>query len=365
LIRIQIQTRTKAYDVLIEQGLMRSAATYIRDTLPTARHFVVVTSAPISRHWGKLLLDSFDTDDVRLDFIEMPDGERRKTLSTVEALSVQLVKLKADRNTVLLALGGGVVGDVTGFLASIYMRGIRFVQLPTTFLAQVDSSVGGKTGVNLTVGKNLVGAFRQPELVLVDPQVLATLPDREFRSGLYESLKAGVIQNPRIFGFMEENQEQILAKHPSSIEWLIAESVRVKADVVGQDEEEHGLRKILNFGHTIGHALEAETRYKVFLHGEAVAWGMVASAMIAESMHMISPEVAQRIIRLVLAYAPLPKVDVRPKAIFRRLASDKKTLDGQVHFILPRDVGRVEIVTSVSERAVLHVVEKLRHLSQV
>ncbi len=243
-----MQTRTKSYDVLIEQGLMRSAASYIRDTLPTARHFVVVTSPPIARYWVKLLLDSFASDDARVDVIEMPDGERRKTLSTVETLSTRLVKLKADRNTVLLALGGGVVGDVTGFLASIYMRGIRFVQIPTTFLAQVDSSVGGKTGVNLTVGKNLIGAFQQPELVLVDPQVLATLPDREFRSGLYESLKAGVIHNPRIFEFMEHNQQQVLAKDLGSLEWLIAESVRVKADVVGQDEEEHGLRKILNFG---------------------------------------------------------------------------------------------------------------------
>jgi len=364
LIRIQIQTRTKSYEVLIEQGLLRSAATYIRDTLPTSRHFVIVTSAPVRKHWGKLLLDSFASDGARVDVIEMLDGERRKTLSTIESLSGKLVKLKADRNTVLIALGGGVVGDVTGFLASIYMRGIRFIQIPTTFLSQVDSSVGGKTGVNLTVGKNLIGTFKQPELVLVDPQLLATLPEREYRSGLYESLKAGVIRNSRIFEFMEQNREQVLAKHPSSLEWLIAESVRVKAEVVGQDEEEKGLRKILNFGHTIGHALEAETGYKVFLHGEAVAWGMVASAMIAVGYRKASSAVAQRIISLILAYAPLPKVDVRPKAIFRRLASDKKTLDGQVHFILPRDLGEVEIVTDVPERVVIQVVGELRDLSQ-
>lgn len=364
MIRIEIQTRTKTYGVLIEEGLLRSAAAYIRETLPTAKHFVVVTSAPIRKHWGKLLLESFASDPARVDVIDMPDGERRKTLSTVESLSDDLVKLKADRNTVLIALGGGVVGDVTGFLASIYMRGIRFVQIPTTYLAQVDSSVGGKTGVNLTAGKNLVGCFKQPEVVLVDPHVLSTLPEREYRSGLYESLKAGVIRNPSIFEFMEQKREQILAKDTSSLEWLIAESVRVKADVVGQDEEEHGLRKILNFGHTIGHALEAETSYKVFLHGEAVAWGMVASAMIAAGMHKTSQEAAQRIISLVLAYAPLPNVDVRPKAIFRRLASDKKTLDGLVHFVLPRDVGEVDIVTDVPERAVLQVVEELRNLSQ-
>jgi 3-dehydroquinate synthase len=364
LIRIPIQTRTKSYEVLIEAGLLRSAATCIRETLPAAKHFVVVTSAPIREHWGKLLLDSFAADSARVDLIEMPEGERHKTLSTVEKLSSQLVKLKADRNTVLIAFGGGIVGDVTGFLAAIYMRGIRFVQIPTTFLAQVDSSVGGKTGVNLTLGKNLVGAFKQPELVLVDPQVLMTLPEREFRAGLYESLKAGVIFNPRIFEFMEENRELVLARVPSSMEWLIAESVRVKAEVVGQDEEEHGLRKILNFGHTIGHALEAETRYKVFLHGEAVAWGMVASALIAVDMQQASPEVAQHVIGLVRAYASLPKVDVRPKAIFRRLASDKKTLDGQVHFILLRDIGRVDVFTNVSERAVLKAVEALCNLSQ-
>jgi 3-dehydroquinate synthase len=364
LIRIQIPTRTKTYDVLIEQGLLCSAGSYIRETLPKARHFVVVTAAPIRRHMGQPLVDSFASGMARVDVIEMPDGERRKNLSTIENLSEQLVKLKADRNTVLIALGGGVVGDVTGFLAGIYMRGIRFVQVPTTFLSQVDSSVGGKTGVNLKGGKNLVGVFKQPELVLVDPHVLSTLPDREYRSGLYESLKAGVIRNPCIFDFMEQNRKQILAKEPSSLEWLIAESVRVKASVVGEDEEEHGVRKILNYGHTIGHALEAETGYKYFLHGEAVAWGMVAAAGISADMHRIAPDAAQRIKDLTLAYAALPKVDVRPKAIFRRLASDKKTLDGQVHFILPRDIGDVEIVTDVSERAVLHAVEELRSLSQ-
>ncbi len=378
MIRIPIQTRTKSYEVLIEQGVLRSAAAYIRETLPAAKHFVVVTSEPIRKHWGKLLLDSFasstssssasSSNAARVDVIEMPDGERHKKLSTVESLSNELVKLRSDRNTVLIALGGGVVGDVTGFLAGIYMRGIRFVQIPTTYLAQVDSSVGGKTGVNLRAGKNLVGCFKQPELVLVDPNVLSTLPEREYRSGLYESLKAGVIRNPRIFEFMEQNREQVLAKEPGSLEWLIAESVRVKADVVGQDEEEHGLRKILNFGHTIGHALEAETGYKVFLHGEAVAWGMVASAKIAAGMQKTSPEAAQRIVDLVRAYAPknapLPNVDVRPKAIFRRLASDKKTLDGLVHFILPRSVGEVDIVTDVPEGEVLRAVEELRSLSQ-
>jgi 3-dehydroquinate synthase len=363
LIRIQTQTRSKSYEVLIEAGLLRTAATCLRGALPTAKHFVIVTSAPIRRHWGKLLTESFASDAARIDVIEMLDGERRKTFSTVEKLASQLVKLKADRNTVLVALGGGVVGDVTGFLAGIYMRGIRFVQVPTTFLAQVDSSVGGKTGVNLTAGKNLIGCFKQPEMVLADPLVLSTLPEREFRSGLYESLKAGVIRDARIFDFMEKNRDAVLARHPASLEWLIAESVRVKANVVGEDEEEHGVRRILNFGHTIGHALEAETSYKVFLHGEAVAWGMVAASMIAVSLQRMPLAAAQRIISLILAYGALPRVDVRPKAIVRRLAADKKTLDGQVHFILPREIGSVEVTTDVPERALLQVVEELRNLS--
>jgi len=362
--RIHIPTRTKSYDVLIEPGLLSSAAAVIRETVPKARHFVVVTSEPIRRHWGQPLLDSFATDAARVDVIEMRDGERHKNLSSVERLSEQLVELKADRNTVLIALGGGVVGDVTGFLAGIYMRGIRFVQIPTTFLSLVDSSVGGKTGVNLVSGKNLVGVFKQPELVLADPDALSTLPDREFRSGLYESLKAGIIRNPRIFEFMEQNLEQVLAKDAAALEWLIAESVKVKADVVGEDEEEHGVRKILNFGHTIAHALEAETGYGYFLHGEAVAWGMIAAASISTAMGRLAAPVAERIRNLVLSYAALPKLDVQPEAIFRRLVSDKKTLDGQVHFILARDIGQVEIATDVPKEAVLQAVEELCTISQ-
>lgn len=349
--------------MLVEPGLLRSAAACVREVLPKARHFAVITTEPIRRHWAMPLLESFSGDTARVDVIEMPDGERFKTMATVERLATELVKLNADRNTVLIALGGGVVGDVTGFLASIYMRGIRFVQVPTTFLAQVDSSVGGKTGVNLRVGKNLVGCFKQPELVLADPQVLLSLPDREFRSGLYESLKAGVIRNPRIFEFMQGQRKAILERDAAALEWLIAESVRVKAAVVGEDEEEHGVRKILNFGHTIGHALEADTAYKVYLHGEAVAWGMVAATRIALKMGCIAREDAERIISLVLSYDVLPKVESRPRSIVRRLSSDKKTLDGQTHFILPRAIGSVEVSTEVPERSVLQAVEELRNFS--
>jgi 3-dehydroquinate synthase len=295
--------------------------------------------------------------------VEMPDGERRKNLATIEQAASKLVKLGADRNSVVVAFGGGVVGDMAGFLASIYMRGIPFVQVPTTFLAQIDSSVGGKTGVNLNEGKNLLGTFQQPRMVLADTAVLRSLPEREYRSGLFEALKAGIIRDPRIFEFMESNRERILSRDSSSLEWLIAECVRVKAGVVSEDEQEHGVRRILNLGHTVGHALEAETQYRHFLHGEAVAWGMVAAAMISVGLQLTSSVTAQRIIGLILSYGSLPKVDVRGKAVIKRLTRDKKTVEGKVHFILPIEIGKVNIVSDVPERAVLQAMEELRYLS--
>ncbi len=301
---------------------------------------------------------------VQHQVLEFPDGERYKTLAAVEELGARLVQRGADRNTVIIAFGGGVVGDVAGFLASIYMRGIDFVQVPTTLLAQVDAALGGKTGVNLREGKNLLGTFHQPRAVLTDPGVLTTLPEREYRSGLYEALKCGIIRRREIFEFMEKERDKVLQRDPAALEWLITECVRVKADVVAADERESGERRILNFGHSIGHALESETGYKQFLHGEAVAWGMVAAAMIAAAMQKTDSDTARRIISAVLAYATLPKVEPRGKKIAHRLQADKKTRDGHVHFVLPREIGSVEIVPDVPERAIVQAVEELRYLSQ-
>ncbi len=344
--------------------MLRSAGAYVRELLPNSKRFFTITVPPVRKVLGKTLQQSFESAGLEHHFVEMADGERRKTLSTIEELGGKLVKLGADRSSAIIALGGGVVGDVAGFLASIYMRGIHYVQAPTTFLAQVDSSVGGKTGVNLTAGKNLMGTFKQPRLVLIDPEALLTLPDREYRSGLYEALKYGIIRNPRIFEFMEENREKILARDPVTLEWLIAECVRVKASVVSEDEKDFGVRRILNLGHTIGHALEAESGYGTFLHGEAVAWGMVAASMISVGMQKTDTRTAQRIISAILAYAPLPKVSVRSKAVAKRIGQDKKTVDNKVHFILPVEIGRVEIETDVPERAVIQSIEELRYLSQ-
>ncbi|HYG98980.1 MAG TPA: 3-dehydroquinate synthase [Terriglobales bacterium] len=362
--RVEVRTESRPYAVEIEEGLLLRSGERIRELFPDRSRFFVITTPPIKKHWGSGFSDALNAATVPHQTIEIGDGERYKNLNTIEELADKLIRRGADRQSVFIALGGGVVGDITGFIASIYMRGVDFVQVPTTLVAQVDASIGGKTAVDLKAGKNLVGTFYHPWGVLVDPGVLSTLPEREYRSGLYEALKCGIIRNPEIFTFMEDQRTRILQRDPSALEWLIAECVRVKADVVSADEREAGLRRILNFGHTIGHALEAETGYKQFLHGEAVAWGMVAASMIAAAMQRTDADTARRIISTVLAYAPLPKVETRGKKIISRLKTDKKTTNGVVHFILPLEIGRVEVVPDIPERAVVQAIDELRYLSQ-
>jgi 3-dehydroquinate synthase len=244
------------------------------------------------------------------------------------------------------------------------MRGIEFVQIPTTVLAQVDASIGGKTGVNLVAGKNMIGTFCHPRVVLIDPTVLKTLPDREFRSGLYEALKCGIIGSVELFLRFEQSRAGILKRDPAELEWIIAQSVKLKAEVVSADEREGGLRRVLNLGHTIGHALEAETGYRRLLHGEAVAWGMIAATNIALSVGRTDSVTAGRIADAVLSLGRLPEVNVNPQKILARLKSDKKTQNGVVHFVLPREIGKVEIASDVPETAVLASVEELRRLSR-
>jgi 3-dehydroquinate synthase len=359
---VQVQVATP-YAVEIESGLLRRAGERLRDTFSERTRFFAVTVPPVNKYWGANLQESLTAAGLTCVVVEMKDGERNKNLHTVEELAQKLIAKGADRKSVVLAFGGGVVGDVAAFLASIYMRGIEVVQIPTTLLAQVDASIGGKTGVDLKAGKNLLGTFHQPRLVLTDPAVLSTLDDRQFRAGLYEALKAGVIRSPELFRYMEENRERILQRDAAALEYVISECIRVKAEVVAADPHEAGLRRILNFGHTIGHALEAETSYRQFLHGEAVGWGMVAASMISAAMQISDGDTARRIISIALAYATLPKVDVRGKKIVRRLGVDKKTVNGMPHFILPVKIGQVEVVRDVPERAVIQAVDELRYLS--
>ena len=359
LTRIPVTTASRSYEVLVKRGMLREAAQAVERAVPQCTRICIVTSKPIRRLWGKMLDRGLRGLSAKHRFFEMPDGERAKRLSNLEKLAEELVEDGADRHSVIIALGGGVVGDVSGFLASTFMRGIPVVQVPTTLVAQVDSAIGGKTGVNLTNGKNLLGTFHQPVCVLVDPDVLATLPEREYRSGLFEAMKYGVIRNPEIFELMEKQREALLARDGDLLEQLIADCIRVKAEVVSSDERESGERRILNFGHTIGHALEAETGYKSLLHGEAVGWGMIAASRIGDETGVSDKETAQRIRDLVIGYGPLPRLKVKPGRILKRLMSDKKTVGGVPHFVLARRVGEVEIVNNVPKRAILKAVEEL------
>jgi 3-dehydroquinate synthase len=361
--RVTIRIPPRPYDAAIENGALGRAGDFLREVLPEHERLFVVTVLPVRRKWGKKLLTSLAAAGFKACFVEMRDGEPHKKLSTVESLAEKLSKLGADRSAAVVAFGGGVVGDVAGMLASVYMRGIPVVQIPTTLQAQVDAAIGGKTGVNLRTGKNLVGTFHQPRMVLIDPAVLSTLPDREFRAGLYESWKAGVIGRPELFERLEKISGKALRRDAAALEWVIAESVKLKAEVVSQDEREGGLRRVLNYGHTIGHALEAATGYRHFLHGEAVAWGMIAANYIAVAGGHLPPDVARRINEAVLGAGPLPKVTSQSRSILRLLQTDKKTSAGVVHFVLPKEIGRVEIARDVPDKVVLQAVDELRRLS--
>lgn len=363
--RIPVQTPSRSYEVVIERGLLPAAAATLADIVPYGSRVFVVTQKLIRKHWGKALGKSFRDGKREIAFLEIPDGERAKTLTQLEKLATKLVSRGADRRSVIVALGGGVVGDVAGMLASIFMRGIPVVQVPTTLLAQVDAAIGGKTGVNLKAGKNLLGTFHQPLAVLVDPDVLRTLPEREYRSGLFEAMKYGVIRNPAIFELMEQKREALLQRDPMLLKELIAECVRVKADVVSGDEREGGERRILNFGHTIGHALEAETGYEQLLHGEAVGWGMIAAVKIGVTMNVTEPRAAERIVALIQAYGPLPPLNVDSERIVERLVVDKKTLGGVPHFILAVQMGKVEVVNTVPLSAILQAVNDINSMAKV
>ena len=327
-------------------GLLRTLAQRItRAVGKLPRPVFVLTSEQIWGLWGQAFCASFDEPPVALF---LPAGERYKTLASVEKLARQMAVAGADRGSLLIAFGGGIVGDVGGFVAAVYMRGIRYVQVPTTFLAQVDSSVGGKTGVNLPEGKNMVGSFHQPRAVFADVGVLGTLPDRELRAGLMESVKAGIIRDRLLARFMEDHAEEVLGRDPRALERVIAASIRMKAEVVGKDEREGGLRMILNFGHTVGHAIERVTRYRAMLHGEAIGWGMVAALEVARRRGTISSAQRTRLENLVYAYGPLPPLKLRAAKIVEATGGDKKNIGGVRRFVLPVGIGDAAVVEDVT-----------------
>jgi 3-dehydroquinate synthase len=316
----------------------------------------VVSSPEILRLWGNELFGGFTTP---LATLTVPSGESHKRMTTVERLLEQLAEGGADRDSVLIAFGGGVLGDMTGFLAAIYMRGIRYVQVPTTLLAQVDSSIGGKTGVNLAAGKNLAGAFHHPLAVYADVSTLSTLHPDELHAGLQESIKAGIIRDGELFDLLERERERVVAGDEELLADVVAASVRVKADVVNADERESGLRMILNLGHTLGHAIEAATEYKQLLHGEAVAWGMLAAIRISASRGLITAADAERMQNLIRAYGPVKPFRARAEDLVALTAKDKKNRSGARSFVLPTGIGSATIVRDVSPRELLDAASEI------
>ena len=318
-----------------------------------SKRAVIITQPGIARHWGAPVVESLESSGFDVSTIAFPAGERHKHLNAIARLYERLYNLPGiDRRTVLVALGGGVVGDMAGFVAATYLRGMDCVQVPTTLLAMVDSSVGGKTGVDFREGKNLIGAFHQPRLVLADPETLSTLPRREVRSGLAEVIKYGVIREPGLLRFIRERAKGLLAGDADALGFLVERSCAIKAEVVCADErEETGLRAILNFGHTIGHALESATNYRRYKHGEAVAIGMMAACAIGEEAGVTPEEVTGEVLATLKAVG-LPTAlpgDIDDDALIGLTARDKKAAGGRARYVLARGLGEVALTDVPSE----------------
>ncbi len=348
----RVDTPQRCYSVVVERGAIGHSAQFI--PARSGKVFVISTE-DVWEHQGKALSRSLE--GIPHHVLYLPGGEENKRLAPAEKVAEQMVRLGADRSSIVIAFGGGIVNDMGGFIAAIFMRGIPVVQVPTTLLAQVDAAVGGKTGVNLVSGKNLIGSFHQPLAVVIDPAALDTLPEREYRAGLYEIIKAGIIRDTELFAFLSEQSEAVLERDAAAVDRIIADSVRMKCEVVSGDERENDLRRILNFGHTFGHALEAETAYSRFLHGEAVAWGMRAAIYLGESTGYVSAEDSVEMLNTIERYGPIPPLaGINADNLVARMIHDKKTIQGKVHFVLPVRIGEVKVVTGIDEKLVRNAI---------
>lgn len=351
---LRVELSERSYDIVIAPSAIDAIGPRMR-AMGAANKIAVISSYSIFPHYGQRVMDVLKDSGFFATSLLLPDGEETKSMHWTEYLLTSLLKLKLDRSSVIVALGGGVIGDLTGFVASLYMRGIRFVQVPTTLLSQVDSSVGGKTGINHPLGKNMIGTFWQPSLVLADTTTLTTLPRREFLSGIAEVIKYGVIRDAAFFKHLTDNRDSIMALEPDALAAIIRRSCEVKADVVGADEREAGLRAILNFGHTIGHAVEHATGYGTYLHGEAVSIGMCAAARLAHNLGIMDNP--QPVAELCAQYG-LPTAipsGISPDALLSAMEIDKKSIGGQIRFILPERIGHVRVNVPVGRADIMKV----------
>ena len=353
--RVIVAAAQGPYPVVIGTGAIDGLAAEMNAARLGARRILVSSQRVWDLHGPLFKKLGADRTPILIE-----DGERYKNLNTVARILDALVKAQADRSTVLIAVGGGVIGDMVGFSAATYLRGIPIVHVPTTLLAQVDSAIGGKTGVNHPLGKNLIGSFHAPRLVVADPIVLETLPRREFRAGLYEVIKYGVISDPTLLDRMRDSVTAIFNRDGAAVAPLVSASCRIKAAVVSADERESGLRRILNFGHTVGHALESVTKYKQFRHGEAVGYGMLAALAIGVARGVTPKSLYEEVAALIRQLGPLPSVaDISAKDVYAAIGRDKKVVAGTLHFVAASDRGTTVELTDVTEKEIKAACRKI------
>jgi 3-dehydroquinate synthase len=356
--KIRVELGERSYDIITGSNILEGIGDALKP-FGLSPKIAIVSNPTVFSLYGEYLSASVKKAGFDLLTVTIPDGEEYKDLLWVEHIYDELLKHKLDRSSALIALGGGVIGDITGFAASTYMRGISCIQVPTTLLAQVDSSVGGKTGVNHKLGKNMIGTFWQPRLVWIDIATLKTLPRRELLAGLAEVIKYGIIYDEKLFEFLEVNREKILNLDSNALTFIIKRSCEIKAEIVSKDERESGLRSILNYGHTIGHAIETVTGYTRFLHGEAVAIGMCLEARLSQMINLIDKDRVSKIKAIIDSYG-LPSempADIDMNSILSSMQLDKKAVAGELKFILPEKIGWVRIYKGVTEKSLRKLFE--------
>ncbi|NIL97454.1 MAG: 3-dehydroquinate synthase [Planctomycetales bacterium] len=351
---VRVRLGERSYPIEIGAGILHRVAETVTHSCPTW-HVVLITDEHVETPHAMTVAEHLAGAGLEVDVVVVPAGEASKSVDTLAALWEKCLGLGTDRQSIVAAVGGGVIGDLAGYLAASFARGLRFVQVPTTLLAQVDSSVGGKVGINLAGGKNMVGAFWQPAAVLIDTQVLTTLPARQYQAGLAEVIKYGVILDADFFALLEENVGGLNQRQDDLLIDVIARCCQLKADVVQQDErEETGLRAVLNYGHTFCHGLETVTGYRELLHGEAVAIGMLCASRLAESLGRIDAEFTRRQLLLLEAVGlPTAVPDVDPQELLAAMRHDKKAQQGKIRFVLPTEMGHVELVEGIDDNAIL------------